>query len=131
MIAIYIASIFAVLCFAIAFQLLRPSLPLRQAIELVVKVKEIVIDETVNDAQRATAIQRASVNLLGYSLSILLRGAGVLAFSTFPILTFHFLNLANQADVTSFLLSWQTIVVAAVTMIVVSCISGKHRGIPR
>lgn len=79
---------------------------------------DVVRDPTVDDDAREKAVQRASLQLLGAFISILLRSIAALAAAFAPIYLADLMDLAPSEGVMVFLARWDVILGATIVICV-------------
>jgi hypothetical protein len=74
-------------------------------------------DENLDDRAREKTVQRASIQLIGAFVSILVRGALAFLVSFLPIWLASLTGLASAEDVFRYLSRWDVIVIASIVVI--------------
>lgn len=110
-------GIASILVFLVALWLLRLVPVASGAMTTARGALDAMRDEALDDAAREKAVQKASLQLMGAFVSIVVRGAVSLAASLLPIWLADRLALAADTDVIAFLSRWDVIVIASVVII--------------
>lgn len=115
---ITITAIASICVFVFAFKI---SGAVRVGADVLVKVQKAfatINDDSIDDEKREKDLKRASIELFGAFISILIRSVLILIASFFPILVADILGLAMTKDVINYLSRWNVIVITTFLLIV-------------
>jgi hypothetical protein len=116
---IYLAAILAIAFFAVGLGMSGVVPAASGAVQTTGGATRILQDKTLTDLEKERGLQRASVSLLRSFVSIAVRGGSAFAAGTLPVVLFQVAGLARASEVTDWLVTWEAIVLASASMILV------------